>query len=227
MMDVEASYSDFINCDRTGRRNAVPDITREGGEGPAGTSELAKDMAEMDLKAAGRLTCRVILMRHGPSGTPAQAFIFVKLGLCTVCLQSPGGFLPFSILTIVNYSVVISDFRLSHRRVSHDMITAAADKSHSSTVALWEAFNGSPIVANRVQREEPLVLFSGYGSVALVQIHFIWFCSLTQLNICDHLMQIRMFKLGQAVQRSEPFAARTSFGPSFCTETTESKWFSH
>lgn len=57
MMDVEASYSDFINCDRTGRRNAVPDITREGGQGPAGTSELAKDMAEMDLKAAGRLTC--------------------------------------------------------------------------------------------------------------------------------------------------------------------------
>ncbi|XP_029687691.1 cAMP-dependent protein kinase inhibitor gamma-like isoform X1 [Takifugu rubripes] len=52
MMDVEASYSDFINCDRTGRRNAVPDITREGGQGPAGTSELAKDMAEMDLKAA-------------------------------------------------------------------------------------------------------------------------------------------------------------------------------
>lgn len=54
MMDVEASYSDFINCDRTGRRNAVPDITREGGQGPASTSELAKDMAGMELKAAGR-----------------------------------------------------------------------------------------------------------------------------------------------------------------------------
>lgn len=54
MMDVEASYSDFINCDRTGRRNAVPDITREGEQVPASTSELAKDMAEMDLKAAGK-----------------------------------------------------------------------------------------------------------------------------------------------------------------------------
>ncbi|CAJ1084444.1 cAMP-dependent protein kinase inhibitor gamma [Xyrichtys novacula] len=51
MMDVESSYSDFINCDRTGRRNAVPDITGEE-EGGATTSELTKDMAEMDLKAA-------------------------------------------------------------------------------------------------------------------------------------------------------------------------------
>ncbi|XP_037629275.1 cAMP-dependent protein kinase inhibitor gamma isoform X1 [Sebastes umbrosus] len=54
MMDVETSYSDFINCDRTGRRNAVPDIAGEGeGEGAASTSELTKDLAEMDLKAAG------------------------------------------------------------------------------------------------------------------------------------------------------------------------------
>ncbi|XP_068588681.1 cAMP-dependent protein kinase inhibitor gamma isoform X2 [Cebidichthys violaceus] len=53
MMDVETSYSDFINCDRTGRRNAVPDIAGEGeGEGAASTSELTKDLAEMDLKAA-------------------------------------------------------------------------------------------------------------------------------------------------------------------------------
>ncbi|XP_051280062.1 cAMP-dependent protein kinase inhibitor gamma isoform X1 [Dicentrarchus labrax] len=50
MMDVETSYSDFINCDRTGRRNAVPDIAGEGEA--ASTSELTKDMAEMDLKAA-------------------------------------------------------------------------------------------------------------------------------------------------------------------------------
>lgn len=52
MMDVETSYSDFINCDRTGRRNAVPDISGEG-TAVAGTSELAKDLAKMDLKAAG------------------------------------------------------------------------------------------------------------------------------------------------------------------------------
>lgn len=51
MMDVEASYSEFINCDRTGRRNAVPDI--KGEAVAAGTGELTKDMAQMDLKAAG------------------------------------------------------------------------------------------------------------------------------------------------------------------------------
>ncbi|XP_036068785.1 cAMP-dependent protein kinase inhibitor gamma isoform X1 [Oryzias melastigma] len=51
MMDVETtSYSDFINCDRTGRRNAVPDISGEEKSVPS-TSELSKDMAEMDLKA--------------------------------------------------------------------------------------------------------------------------------------------------------------------------------
>lgn len=51
-MDVETSYSDFINCDRTGRRNAVPDIAGEGSVAGS-TSELTKDMAEMDLKATG------------------------------------------------------------------------------------------------------------------------------------------------------------------------------
>ncbi|KTF72277.1 hypothetical protein cypCar_00038135, partial [Cyprinus carpio] len=50
MMDVEASYSEFINCDRTGRRNAVPDI--KGEAVAVGTGELSKDMAQMDLKAA-------------------------------------------------------------------------------------------------------------------------------------------------------------------------------
>ncbi|KAF3697328.1 cAMP-dependent protein kinase inhibitor gamma [Channa argus] len=51
MMDVETSYLDFISCDRTGRRNAVPDISGEGAV-VASTSELTKDLAEMDLKAA-------------------------------------------------------------------------------------------------------------------------------------------------------------------------------
>uniref|UniRef100_A0A9J7WV28 Protein kinase (cAMP-dependent, catalytic) inhibitor gamma n=1 Tax=Cyprinus carpio carpio TaxID=630221 RepID=A0A9J7WV28_CYPCA len=50
MMDVETSYTEFINCDRTGRRNAVPDI--QGEAVAKGTSELTKDMAQMDLKAA-------------------------------------------------------------------------------------------------------------------------------------------------------------------------------
>ena len=49
MMDVETSYSDFISCDRTGRRNAVPDIA--GQEAGVSATELTKDMAEMDLKA--------------------------------------------------------------------------------------------------------------------------------------------------------------------------------
>ncbi|XP_034445973.1 cAMP-dependent protein kinase inhibitor gamma [Hippoglossus hippoglossus] len=51
MMDVETSYSDFINCDRTGRRNAVPDIAGQE-KSAASTSELTKDLAGMDLKAA-------------------------------------------------------------------------------------------------------------------------------------------------------------------------------
>ncbi|XP_053704812.1 cAMP-dependent protein kinase inhibitor gamma [Synchiropus splendidus] len=51
MMDVETSYSDFINCDRTGRRNAVPDIAGQD-KAAASTSELTKDLAGMDLKAA-------------------------------------------------------------------------------------------------------------------------------------------------------------------------------
>lgn len=53
MMDVETSYSDFITCDRTGRRNAVPDIAGEGGAAAGTTSELTKDMAQMDLQAPG------------------------------------------------------------------------------------------------------------------------------------------------------------------------------
>lgn len=50
-MDVETSYSDFITCDRTGRRNAVPDIKGEGVT--VGTGELTKDMSEMKLKSEG------------------------------------------------------------------------------------------------------------------------------------------------------------------------------
>ncbi|MBN3321634.1 IPKG inhibitor, partial [Atractosteus spatula] len=49
MMEVESAYSDFISCDRTGRRNAVPDIKGEGAK--VGTGDLTKDMAQMDLKA--------------------------------------------------------------------------------------------------------------------------------------------------------------------------------
>nr|XP_029520998.1 cAMP-dependent protein kinase inhibitor gamma-like isoform X1 [Oncorhynchus nerka]XP_029520999.1 cAMP-dependent protein kinase inhibitor gamma-like isoform X1 [Oncorhynchus nerka]XP_029521000.1 cAMP-dependent protein kinase inhibitor gamma-like isoform X1 [Oncorhynchus nerka] len=52
IMDVETTtpYSDFINCDRTGRRNAVPDIQGQGAA--ASTSELTKDMEGLDMKVA-------------------------------------------------------------------------------------------------------------------------------------------------------------------------------
>ncbi|XP_033825556.1 cAMP-dependent protein kinase inhibitor gamma [Periophthalmus magnuspinnatus] len=52
MMDVEASYSEFITCDRTGRRNAVPDIAGEGAV-VASTSQLSQDLEGMDLKSKG------------------------------------------------------------------------------------------------------------------------------------------------------------------------------
>ncbi|KAL4646225.1 cAMP-dependent protein kinase inhibitor gamma isoform X1 [Arapaima gigas] len=48
IMDVETSYSEFISCDRTGRRNAVPDIKDEAAS--VGAGELTKDMSEMTLK---------------------------------------------------------------------------------------------------------------------------------------------------------------------------------
>ncbi|XP_041112398.1 cAMP-dependent protein kinase inhibitor gamma-like [Polyodon spathula] len=48
MMEVESAYSDFISSDRAGRRNAVPDIEVEGSV--VGTSEVTKDLAQMELK---------------------------------------------------------------------------------------------------------------------------------------------------------------------------------
>uniref|UniRef100_A0A4W6D3L9 cAMP-dependent protein kinase inhibitor gamma n=1 Tax=Lates calcarifer TaxID=8187 RepID=A0A4W6D3L9_LATCA len=68
MMDVETSYSDFINCDRTGRRNAVPDISGEGSV-VASTSELTKDLAEMDLKAK---------LAPGPEGTKQRQVVMLR-----------------------------------------------------------------------------------------------------------------------------------------------------
>ncbi|XP_073438534.1 cAMP-dependent protein kinase inhibitor gamma [Dendrobates tinctorius] len=49
-MDVESAYTEFITCDRTGRRNAVPDIKGEGSS--TGVRELSENMGDLSIQGA-------------------------------------------------------------------------------------------------------------------------------------------------------------------------------
>ncbi|XP_053575871.1 cAMP-dependent protein kinase inhibitor gamma [Bombina bombina] len=49
-MDIESAYTEFISCDRTGRRNAVPDIKGEGST--TGMRDLSENMGDLAIQGA-------------------------------------------------------------------------------------------------------------------------------------------------------------------------------
>uniref|UniRef100_A0A8C0J5E6 cAMP-dependent protein kinase inhibitor gamma n=1 Tax=Chelonoidis abingdonii TaxID=106734 RepID=A0A8C0J5E6_CHEAB len=50
-MEIEPSYTDFISCDRTGRRNAIHDI--QGDATSISMRKLAGDIGELSIEGAG------------------------------------------------------------------------------------------------------------------------------------------------------------------------------
>ncbi|XP_053902254.1 LOW QUALITY PROTEIN: cAMP-dependent protein kinase inhibitor gamma [Malaclemys terrapin pileata] len=50
-MEIEPSYTDFISCDRTGRRNAIHDI--QGDATSISMRQLAGDIGELSIEGAG------------------------------------------------------------------------------------------------------------------------------------------------------------------------------
>ncbi|CAH2302903.1 cAMP-dependent kinase inhibitor gamma [Pelobates cultripes] len=50
MMDVESAYTEFITCDRTGRRNAVPDIKDEC---TTCEGDLSENMGDLNIQESG------------------------------------------------------------------------------------------------------------------------------------------------------------------------------
>ncbi|XP_063815629.1 cAMP-dependent protein kinase inhibitor gamma [Pseudophryne corroboree] len=49
-MDLESAYTEFITCDRTGRRNAVPDI--KGECSTSGVKDLSENMGDLSIQGA-------------------------------------------------------------------------------------------------------------------------------------------------------------------------------
>ncbi|KAM9121615.1 cAMP-dependent protein kinase inhibitor gamma isoform 2-T6 [Pangshura tecta] len=50
-MEIEPSYTDFISCDRTGRRNAIHDI--QGDATSVNMRKLTGDIGELSIEGAG------------------------------------------------------------------------------------------------------------------------------------------------------------------------------